>query len=42
MGMLRALIVRDVVLEAGGDMASDLDRLLDAFFDGLGARRAAA
>jgi len=42
MGMLRALILRDVVLEAGGDMTSDLDRLLDAFFDGMGARRAAA
>jgi len=42
LGMLRALIIRDLVLEAGGDMAADLDRLLDAFFDGLGARRSVA
>jgi AcrR family transcriptional regulator len=40
LGMLRALIVRDVVLDAG-DMGADLDRLLEAFFDGLGARKAA-
>jgi AcrR family transcriptional regulator len=41
LGMLRALIVRDVVLDAG-DMGADLDRLLDAFFSGLGARKVKA
>jgi AcrR family transcriptional regulator len=45
-GMLRALIMRDVVFQAGGDMAADLDRLLDVFFVGMGAgthaRRATA
>jgi AcrR family transcriptional regulator len=45
-GMLRALIMRDVVFQAGGDMAVDLERLLDAFFGGMGAgahaRRATA
>jgi AcrR family transcriptional regulator len=39
LGMMRALIIRDVS-EPDGDMARDLDRLLDAFFDGMGARRA--
>jgi AcrR family transcriptional regulator len=42
LGMLRALVVRDLVLSPGGDVAGDLDRLLDAFFDGLGARKAKA
>jgi AcrR family transcriptional regulator len=36
-GMLRALIIRDVVFQAGGDMAADLDRLLEVFFVGMGA-----
>jgi AcrR family transcriptional regulator len=41
-GIMRALVIRDVVLETGGGMKIELDRLLDAFFDGVGARRAAA
>ncbi len=41
LGMLRALMVRDLVLDAG-DMGADLDRLLDAFFGGLGAHKARA
>jgi AcrR family transcriptional regulator len=42
LGMMRALMIRDVserdASEPGGDMARDLDRLLDAFFTGMGAR----
>jgi AcrR family transcriptional regulator len=41
LGMLRALVIRDVS-DTGGDMASDLDRLLDAFFGGMGAGRPAS
>lgn len=41
-GMVRALVIRELVFEAGGDMVADVDRLVDAFFDGVGARRAAA
>jgi AcrR family transcriptional regulator len=37
LGMLRALVIRDVLAESSGDMSSDLDRLLDVFFDGMGA-----
>jgi AcrR family transcriptional regulator len=40
LGMMRALIIRDMTTP-GGDMARDLDRLLDAFFGGMGAERAA-
>jgi AcrR family transcriptional regulator len=40
LGMLRALVIRDVSGEAGGEMARDVDRLLDAFFGGVGAGRA--
>jgi AcrR family transcriptional regulator len=36
LGMLRALVIRDVMSESGSDMSADLDRLLDAFFDGMG------
>jgi AcrR family transcriptional regulator len=38
-GMLRALVIRDLVFGQGGNMAVDLDRLLDAFFGGLGAQK---
>jgi hypothetical protein len=34
-------MVRDVVLDEG-DMGADLDRLLDAFFGGLGVPKARA
>ena len=34
LGMLRALIIRDVA-DANSDMAGQLDRLLDVFFDGM-------
>jgi AcrR family transcriptional regulator len=37
-GMMRALIIRDVLLGAGGPMAAEIDGLLDMFFDGAGAR----
>jgi AcrR family transcriptional regulator len=36
-GMMRALIVRDLVLGKGAAMAAELDGLLDMFFDGAGA-----
>jgi len=36
-GMMRALIIRDFVFEAGGDMLADSERLLDAFFNGMGS-----
>jgi AcrR family transcriptional regulator len=42
LGMMRALIIRDMTRDTtapGGDMARDLDRLLDAFFGGMGAGR---
>ena len=39
LGMLRALIIRDLVVEApGGAMALTVDRLLDAFFEGMGPK----
>jgi AcrR family transcriptional regulator len=41
-GMMRALVIRELVFEKGGDMVADADRLVDTFFDGMGARRAAA
>jgi AcrR family transcriptional regulator len=43
LGMLRALIIRDAEIAAGSgsDMAAGVDQLLDAFFDGVSARRAA-
>ena len=41
-GMMRAFVIRDVVFETGSGPKIDLDRMLDAFFDGVGARRAAA
>jgi AcrR family transcriptional regulator len=41
-GMMRALVIRELVFEKGGDMVADADRLIDTFFDGMGARRAAA
>ena len=43
-GMMRALIVRDLLLAKGQGMAAELDGLLDMFFDGAGAgpRRGAA
>jgi len=38
LGMLRALIIRDLTLEAGaGTMATDIERLLDTFFTGAGS-----
>jgi AcrR family transcriptional regulator len=36
-GMLRALIIRDLVLGKGDGMAAEIDGLLDMFFDGAGA-----
>ncbi|HVZ75368.1 MAG TPA: helix-turn-helix domain-containing protein [Polyangia bacterium] len=36
LGMMRALIIRDVVLEPGADAAADVDRLMDMFFHGVG------
>jgi len=37
LGMLRALILRDLTVEAGaGTMAADVERLLDTFFAGAG------
>ncbi len=41
-GMLRALVIRDVVFGQGRGMVAEADRLLDAFFAGLGARGASA
>jgi AcrR family transcriptional regulator len=42
-GMLRALVIRDMVFgQGGGSLAVDLDRLLDAFFGGLGAQKGGA
>jgi len=43
-GMMRALIVRELLLGKGRGMASELDGLLDMFFDGagVGARQGAA
>jgi AcrR family transcriptional regulator len=35
-GMLRALVIRDIVFQRGKGMAAELERLLDAFFHGLG------
>jgi AcrR family transcriptional regulator len=37
-GMLRGLIIRDVLLGKGGPMAAEIDGLLDMFFDGAGAK----
>jgi AcrR family transcriptional regulator len=36
-GMMRALIVRDLLLKKGQGMVAELDGLLDMFFDGAGA-----
>lgn len=41
-GMLRALVIRDVVFGQGQGMMPEMERLLDAFFRGLGARGASA
>ena len=41
-GMLRALIIRDVLFGKGGGMAAEIDGLLDMFFDGAGARKGGA
>ena len=35
-GMLRGLIIRDVLRGGGGPMAAEIDVLLDMFFDGAG------
>jgi len=40
-GMMRSLIMRDVVLGKGKGMAAELDSLLDMFFDGAGTGRTA-
>jgi AcrR family transcriptional regulator len=37
-GMMRALVIRDVAFD-GGDMLAGIDPLLDLFFDGAGAGR---
>jgi AcrR family transcriptional regulator len=38
LGMLRALVLRDLTLEAGpGTMTADIERLLDTFFVGAGS-----
>jgi len=37
--MMRALIVRDVVQGKGDGLAAEVERLLDMFFDGAGARK---
>jgi AcrR family transcriptional regulator len=42
MGMMRALIIRDVVLETGAGLSVEADRLLDAFFGGVGTGQVAA
>jgi AcrR family transcriptional regulator len=42
MGMLRALVIRDMVFEKGQGMMPEVERLLDAFFGGLGSRGASA
>lgn len=36
-GMMRALLVRDLLLRKGDGMTAELDGLLDMFFDGAGA-----
>lgn len=41
-GMMRALIIRDVLLDAGKALSDESDRLLDAFFGGVGVQEAAA
>jgi AcrR family transcriptional regulator len=41
LGMMRALIIRDMGTP-GGDMARDHERLLDAFFGGMGAKGGAS
>jgi AcrR family transcriptional regulator len=42
MGMMRALIIRDVVFGTSQSLTGEADRLLDAFFDGVGTRAEAA
>lgn len=37
MGMLRALVIRDVVLGAGAGLGADVEQMLDVFFGGVGA-----
>jgi hypothetical protein len=39
---MRALIIRDVLLDAGKALSDESDRLLDAFFGGVGVQGAAA
>jgi AcrR family transcriptional regulator len=41
-GMMRALIMRDVLLGKGRGMSAELDSLLDMFFDGAGTGRSAS
>jgi AcrR family transcriptional regulator len=41
-GMMRGLIMRDVVLGKGRGMAAEVDSLLDMFFDGAGTARSAS
>jgi AcrR family transcriptional regulator len=41
-GMLRALIIRDVLFGKGGGLAAEIDGLLDMFFEGAGARKGGA
>jgi AcrR family transcriptional regulator len=40
--MMKALIVRDLVLGKGEGLAKEVERLLDMFFDGAGGQRGAA
>jgi len=41
-GMMRGLIIRDVLFGKGRGMAAELDSLLDMFFDGAGTARSSA
>jgi hypothetical protein len=41
-GMMRGLIMRDVLFGKGRGMEAELDSLLDMFFDGAGTARSGA